>query len=191
MRPLRKNLLYLAASALGLALAACQSTDRQPPAATAPAAKPAATPAVAPASIPPARQLGKSGYFLSLPANYRLRTSDGPDFTVYYFAPDTTAPTTFSGGLYLGGHPQPMDSVAGCRTRRVSATVLAHPATWTVQRCADAYTLNAVFESHSDQPWSPTINAFGTAKSAAELRQLLAVFTTLRHQAPPARPAGR
>ncbi|MBO2008801.1 hypothetical protein [Hymenobacter negativus] len=170
---------------LVVGVTACQSPD-QPTAASRPASAPPPTATPAPQLVEQA--LGNSGFFVSLPSTYRLRSTDAADFLVYYFAPaDTTVRTQFTGGLYLGGHPQGMDSTAaGCQMRRVATTLLGRPATWQVQRCATGYTLNAVFDSHSGQGWSPLINAFGEAKSAAELRQLLAIFATLRQQRPPA-----
>jgi hypothetical protein len=109
---------------------------------------------------------------------------------VYYFAPaDTTVRTDFTGGLYLGNQPQgdEPDSVAGCRTRRTTTTLLGHPATFSIRRCATGYTVNSVFDSHSGRTWDGLANAFGEAKSAAGLRQLLAVFATLRRQPSPVR----
>jgi hypothetical protein len=44
-----------------------------------------------------------------------------------------------------------------------------------------------VFDSHSGRSWDGQANAFGEAKSAAGLRQLLAIFATLRRQPQPAR----
>ena len=175
--------------ALGLGscgLAACQGPGQTAPA-TAPAALPgkAARPVPAAAPDPPllSQQLGTSGLWLSLPATYRLTTTDGPDFLVYYFAPaDTTVQTSYSGGLYLGGHPQGFTNEAGCQQRRVAVPVLGRPAPFTVQRCATGYTLDAVFDSGRSQSFDSKINAFGSAKSAAELRQLLAVFATLRRR---------
>lgn len=174
--------------ALGLgtcALAACQGPS-QPLATTAPIA-PTIAPAAAPDPPLVPQQLGKSEFWLSLPATYRLKTTNGPDFLVYYFAPaDTTVQTSYSGGLYLGGYPQKFDSTAGCQRRHLSLPVLGHPAAFTMQRCATGYTLDAVFDSGHNQSFDAKINAFGTARSAAELRQLLAIFATLRRQPGPA-----
>ena len=170
---------------LGLALclsslAACQSPS-QPPAASP--ASPATAPAPAPKPPLVPQPLGKSGYWLSLPATYRLKATDGPDFLVYYFAPaDTTVQTSYTGGLYLGGHPQGFDSTDGCQRRRVLVSVLGHAAPFTVQRCATGYTLDAVFASGRSQSFDSQVNAFGSAKSAAELRQLLAIFATLERR---------
>ncbi|MBF9220455.1 hypothetical protein [Hymenobacter ruricola] len=176
-----RNLHRLAvAVALGT-VAACHGPD-QPATAPPLAEKPPQVAVAAPRLVEQA--LGDSGYFVTLPGTYKLRSTDAADFLVYYFAPaDTTVRTSFTGGLYFGGHPQEASETGpGCQLRRVPTTLLGRPATWRVQRCATGYTVSAVFDSHSGQGWNPLINAFGEAKSAAELRQLLAIFASLRQQ---------
>ncbi|MGI4870369.1 MAG: hypothetical protein ACRYFX_04220 [Janthinobacterium lividum] len=107
--------LVQAASLLGLA--ACQGSGQSPPA--APTTKPAAGAAATPAVVVPRlveQPLGKSGFTVSLPATHALKTTDGADFLVHYFAPvDTTVRTTFTGGLYFGNQPQDAGAtVPGC-----------------------------------------------------------------------------
>jgi len=179
------------AALLTLGLTGCPAPDH--PAATA--AKPLAAPAArVPARLTAPQQLGKTDFYLALPPRFALKTTDGPDFQVHYFAPaDTTVQADFSGGLYFGGYPQPQDSpadtLAGCRVRRAAVTLLGHPATFTIRRCATGYAINSVFDSHSGRGWDERVNAFGEAKSAAGLRQLLAIFATLRHQPAAGKPA--
>lgn len=186
MPGLLQRTIRLLAGAAVLGVTACQSPD-QPAAAVRPA-KAQSQPAAPPAPELVEQALGKTGFFVSLPSTYALKSTDAADFLVYYFAPaDTTVRTHFTGGIYFGGHPQGIDSAAaGCQVRRVPATLLGRPATWRVQRCATGYALDAVFDSHSAEDWNPLINTFGEAKSAAELRQLLAIFATLRYQPTPA-----
>ena len=177
----------LGAAALGLA--ACRDHNQHHQAATSPTAKaPADT--VTTSALPLKEQrLGDTNFYLSLPPGFALKATNAADFLVYYFAPaDTTVRADFSGGLYLGNQPQgdEPDSLAGCRTRRVILTLLGHPARVSIRRCARGYVLNSVFDSHSGRTWDGQANAFGEAKSAAGLRQLLAVFATLRRQPQPA-----
>lgn len=166
-------------SAVALGLTACQPHSDAPPATAGP---PATRPAQPPARPTAPQPLGRSGYTLALPADYALKPTDGADFQVYYFAPaDTLAASHFSGGLYFGTQPQGPDSAAaGCQERRQPATLLGQPATWHITRCASGYTVYALFDSRSGRGWDAQVNAFGEARSAAELRQLLAVFATLR-----------
>lgn len=173
--------------AFPLILAGCQGND-QPQAGTASASQaPADT--VATRALPLVEQsLGDTGFYLSLPPGFALKTTDAADFLVYYFAPaDTTVRADFTGGLYLGLHPQgdAADTTAGCQTRRATTTLLGHPATFTIRRCATGYTISSVFDSHSGRGWDAQANAFGEAKSAAGLRQLLAIFATLRRKPAP------
>jgi hypothetical protein len=124
---------------------------------------------------------------LAIPPGFALKATNGADFLVYYFAPtDTTVQADFSGGLYLGNYPQPQDApadtLAGCRVRQAAVTLLDRPATFSIRRCATGYAINSVFDSHSNLSWDAQVNAFGEAKSAAGLRQLLAIFATLHRQ---------
>jgi hypothetical protein len=171
----------LGAAALGLA--GCRENDHS--AASRTAAKiPADTLAASPLPMRE-QQLGTTGFYLTLPSGFALKATNAADFLVYYFAPaDTTVRADFTGGLYLGTQPQgdEPDSIAGCRTRRAATILLGHPATFSVRRCATGYAISSVFDSHSGRAWDAQANAFGEAKSAAGLRQLLAVFATLRHQ---------
>jgi|GEM_PF-2072476 len=188
MRSRLQQALRRALCAGASGLAACQGHE-QVPTATAPAA--GSPPVVAAAPTPPlvAQRLGgQGGLWISLPATYALKTTDGPDFSVHYFAPaDTTVRSRYTGGLYFGYNPQGSDSTAGCQRRRVTVAVLGRPVRFAVQRCATGYVVDAVFNGPSGPPL--VINAFGEAKSADELRQLLAIFATLRlQQATPARP---
>jgi hypothetical protein len=176
----------LGAAALGLA--ACRDHNQHHQAATAPAAKTPADTVTTSALLLKEQRLGDTNFYLSLPPGFALKATNAADFLVYYFAPaDTTVRADFSGGLYLGNQPQgdEPDSLAGCRTRRATLTLLGHPARVSIRRCATGYALNSVFDSHSGRTWDGQANAFGEAKSAAGLRQLLAIFATLRRQPQP------
>jgi len=187
---MRKGFCYSCAvllSAATLGTTGCRDNDQPTaaPATRAPAA--GATPAAPPLVE---QRLGTTNFYLSLPPGFALKATNAADFLVYYFAPaDTTVRADFTGGLYLGNQPQgdEPDSAAGCRTRRAAVTLLGHPATFSIQRCATGYALSSVFDSHSGRSWDGQANAFGEAKSAAGLRQLLTIFATLRRQPQPAR----
>lgn len=176
----------LGGSALGLV--ACQQNG--PPAVATATPTQAPHGLVAARSRPPvAHRLGKTDFYFSLPPGFALKTTDGPDFLVHYFAPaGTTLRADFTGGLHLGSYPQGdvADTTAGCRTRRAVVMWQGHPATFVVHRCATGYTISSVFDSYNGWGWDARANAFGEAKSAAGLRQLLAVFATLRRQPQPA-----
>jgi hypothetical protein len=175
IRLFRSNAYLLGVVVLGLA--ACHGSS-QPPAAV-PAAKPAAS--SAPRLV--AHRLGQSALSLSLPPTYSLHLTEGADFLVYSFAAtDTTAVELFTGGLYLGGFPQPFDSAVGCRTRRLQRPLLGRPATWQLSQCATGYTLNVLAALPAGPAYFQQIHLFGQARSAAGLRQLLAVASTLQYK---------
>lgn len=179
--PLPRTLSCLAGSAL-LGLAACH--EASPPAAAVPPARP--TPASAPPLV--AHQLGTTGLTIRLPATYRLHLTEGADFQVYNFAAaDITAAELFTGGLYVGGYPAPFDSLAGCR-RHPRQLVLGRPARWLLSQCATGHTLEVQAALPADPAYSLQLHLFGQARSAAGLRQLLAVVATLQYQ-PPRMPA--
>lgn len=188
---MRKSICFYKGMLLGsvaLGLSACQP-DQSPVVSKVPAAGPVAPVVASPLLVE--QPLGKTDFRISIPARFALKATDGPDFLVYYFAPaDTTVQADYSGGLYLGNFPQEdqADSAAGCQTRRAAVSMLGYPATFTLHHCATGYTINSVFDSHSGRGWDAQVNAFGEAKSAAGLRQLLAIFATLRRQ-PAKKPA--
>lgn len=181
---LRPNSLALLGSFV-LGVAGCESRQSSPAAHASRPIPPVSAPNHRPAV---AHRLGDTGLFLTLPSGFALKTTNAADFLVYYFAPaDTTVQADFSGGLYLGSQPQGdvTDTTGGCRTRRATAVLLGRPATFVIHRCATGYTVSSVFASRSGRGWDAQVDAFGEAKSAAGLRQLLAVFATLRRQADP------
>lgn len=183
MRPFLRPPAVALLGSLVLSLAACES--RQPP--TAPPPKP--TPPAATDYRPAVEQrLGTTDFYLTLPQGFTIKSTNAADFLVYYFAPaDTTVRADFTGGLYFGSQPQGdvTDTTAGCRTRRTPVVLLGSAVPVTIHRCATGYTVSSVFASHSGRTWDGQVDAFGEAKSAAGLRQLLAVLTTLRHQPKP------
>ena len=190
---MRNPVCFCKAALLGsaaLSWSACHP-DQSPVAGQAPVVGPIVPVVVSPPPLVEQR-LGKTDFSLAIPAKFTLKATNGPDFLVYYFAPaDTTVQADFSGGLYLGNQPQgdEVDSMAGCQTRRAAVAVLGHPALFAIHRCATGYTVNSVFDSHSGRTWDAQVNAFGEAKSAAGLHQLLAIFATLRRQPAATKPA--
>jgi hypothetical protein len=167
-----------------LSLGSCRDDTKPTTSPVAGTQAPADTLATKPLPVKEQR-LGNSDFYLTLPPGFALKATDAADFLVYYFAPaDTTVRADFTGGLYLGNQPQgdERDTVGGCRIRRATTTLLGHPATFSIRRCATGYTINSVFDSYSGRGWDAQANAFGEAKSAAGLRQLLTVFATLRQQ---------
>lgn len=52
------------------------------------------------------KPIDNTGFLISIPSDYSIKTSNGPDFSVYYFSPaDTSKRNKLSGGLYFGNFP--------------------------------------------------------------------------------------
>ncbi|TDX00364.1 hypothetical protein [Dinghuibacter silviterrae] len=107
-----------------------------------------------------------TSFTISIPAGYRLLQNNGPDFTVYYFAPgDTTAPFSFSGGFYFGNFPHRFGPDSGCTTRTLHRPLLGTPAEWTVYDCDSIHSLQTiiynphsnVFRIYETLAWTPKI----------------------------------
>ena len=74
------------------------------------------------------------------------------------------------------------DSIIFCPAKQLQFLFLS--------QCATGYTLNVLAALPAGLPYSPQIHLFGQARSAAGLRQLLAVVRSLQYQ-PPGSPAAR
>lgn len=127
------------------------------------------------------RQIGESNYYISIPNEYTIKATDGPDFSVYYFYPkDTTIIANFSGGFYFGNHPSqfPPDSDS-CKSDSSKSKILDENANWTVYNCNDNYTIQTIVDSKSGEGWNEFIHAFGSANSTTDRNKLLTIFTTM------------
>jgi len=51
------------------------------------------------------KQIGAGNYYISLPKNYTIKETKGPDFSVYYFRLNDTTRNALSGGIYFGNYP--------------------------------------------------------------------------------------
>lgn len=128
------------------------------------------------------KQIGESNYYISVPTDYTIKTTDGPDFSVYYFyLRDTTMKANFSGGFYFGNHPSqfPPDSDS-CKTENSKSKILNENADWTIYNCKDKYSVQTIIDSKSGEAWSESIHAFGNANSKTDLNKLLSIFKTMK-----------
>jgi hypothetical protein len=130
------------------------------------------------------KHIGTSNFYISLPHDYSIKIKDGPDFSVYYFAPtDTTVDAKFSGGLYFGSFPSEFDAQNdSCKTATIKGKILDNIADWTVYNCTGDYALQTIIDSKSGEEWNERIHAFGHAKSEAELNKILDIYSTLRQK---------
>src|SRR5687768_15174494 len=78
------------------------------------------------------KQIGKSDYYISIPKEYSMNETEGPDFSTYYFnLTDTTIKSNFSGGFYFGNHPGKFDPPNdSCKTENIKSKILSDNADW-------------------------------------------------------------
>jgi len=128
------------------------------------------------------KQIGESNYYISIPTDYTIKATDGPDFSVYYFYPtDSTMIANFSGGFYFGNHPSqfPSDNDS-CKTDNLKSIILDENADWTIYNCNDNYSIQTIIDSKSGEGWNELIHAFGSANSTTDRNKLLSIFTTMK-----------
>jgi len=128
------------------------------------------------------KQIGESNYYISIPKDYTIKATDGPDFSVYYFYPtDTTIVANYSGGFYFGNHPSqfPLDSVS-CKTDNSKSKILGENTDWTIYNCNNKYSIQTIIDSKSGEGWNEFIHAFGSSNSKTDLNKLLNIFTTMK-----------
>lgn len=126
--------------------------------------------------------MGESGYSISIPTDYSIKTTDGPDFIVYYFTPsDSTINGEFSGGIYLGNFPTPFEAANdSCKTEILKGEILDSLQEWTVYNCQGDYSIQTIVENKKNEDWNQNIHAFGSTKNKAGLQTILAIYSTLR-----------
>src|SRR5690348_15655304 len=78
-------------------------------------------------------QVGQMNYYISLPTKFEIKEKEGPDFSVFYFAEsDTTALTSFSGGMYFGNFPHQFPPKNdSCKIKTIDSQVLEKKLSWT------------------------------------------------------------
>jgi hypothetical protein len=128
------------------------------------------------------KQIGDSGYSMSIPMNYSIKTHDGPDFSVYYFSPtDTTINNKLTGGLYLGNSPGLFNAENdSCKIEMFKGKVLNQQQNWTVYNCQKNYSIQTIVKNKEGEEWNQTVHVFGKAKSKDELQVILKIFSTLK-----------
>lgn len=128
------------------------------------------------------KQIGESKFYLSIPTDYKIKVTNGPDFSVYYFHPkDSTVAANFYGGFYIGNHPSqfPPDSDS-CKASNLKSRILDDYADWTIYECNEKYAIQTIIDNKSNEGWNQRIHAFGRADSTTNLNKLLAIFKTLK-----------
>lgn len=127
------------------------------------------------------KQIEESGYVISIPADYSIVGSDGPDFSVYYFSPtDTTLSDKLSAGLYFGNFPNAFEADSdNCKMEKLKGEILDTLSDWTVYNCQGNYSIQTIIDNKKNEGWNQKIHAFGYARSRDELEVILEIFSTL------------
>jgi hypothetical protein len=128
-----------------------------------------------PTSIP------HSQFEISIPGNYSLVESQGPDFNVYYLQPtDTTDKKLFSVGIYLGNNPSAFGKTkSGCKQEKRKAEVLGTKNEWSVYDCNGQYFLETIVENKYHQGGDDFIHVFGNAANEKDAGHIIAICSTL------------
>ncbi len=126
--------------------------------------------------------LGYGDYKISIPEDYIIEKTDGPDFWVYYIYPeDTTDLSSFRGGLYLGGHPSEFSAQnEDCSTEKILGKILEQNKNWTIYNCDGTISIQTIVDGGLDQGFQLRIHAFGNCASKEDMNNLFKVFSTLK-----------
>ena len=128
------------------------------------------------------KPIGESGFVISIPVDYSITTSNGPDFSVYYFSPtDTTVKDKLSVGLYFGNFPHEFEpDNDSCKTETLKGKILDAMQEWAVYNCKGNFSIQTIVENKKGEGWDQRVHAFGHAKNRGELQTILDIYTTLR-----------
>jgi len=122
-----------------------------------------------------------SQFVISIPDNYSIVESQGPDFNVYYLQPaDTTNKMLFSAGIYLGNNPSSFGKLkTGCTQEKRKGEVLETKNEWTVYNCSGQFFLETIVENKYHQGGDDFIHVFGNAPNEKDADHIIAIFSTL------------
>jgi len=126
--------------------------------------------------------LGYGDYKISIPENYIIDETEGPDFWVYYIYPeDSTDLSSFRGGLYLGGHPSEFSAEnEDCSTEKMFGKILEQNKSWTVYNCDGTISIQTIVDGELDQGYQLRIHAFGNCATEEDMKNLFKVFSTMK-----------
>lgn len=126
------------------------------------------------------RLSSNSNYQISIWDSYSIEDRNGPDFTVYYFYPTDTAKELFgNGGIYFGGHPQPIrpdgekkligDSLS-------NGNLLGKKITWTIFNYGNTLSAETILELGDYDK----VSAFAYGHSYSDIDSLIGILESLK-----------
>jgi len=125
--------------------------------------------------------VGETGHFISLPVGYKLRSTQGPDFTVYYFLPaDSLQSPEYSGGMYFGWHPSLFGpQYEPCDHDSLTSPALGADRQWQAYQCNDTlFFIETIVNAGEDMQ----IHLFGHALHEKNRNKLLDIYSTFREK---------
>jgi hypothetical protein len=126
------------------------------------------------------QHISTSGFSISLPADYKIRQKEGPDFTVYYFAPaDSTLKAAFTGGMYLGNFPSEFGPENdSCKSSTIKAILLGKERDWKSFSCDSSFFAQTIVDNKDGD--ATKVHVFGRGTTAENLNRMIRIFSTLR-----------
>ena len=128
------------------------------------------------------KSIGESGFVVSVPAEYSITTSNGPDFSVYYISPiDTAIKGQLTCGLYFGNFPHEFEADNdSCKVETLKGQMLDSMQTWKVYNCHGDFSVQTITAGQKGEGWNFKVHAFGHAKRREDLKTILEIFSTLK-----------
>ncbi len=128
------------------------------------------------------KPIGESGFVVSIPAEYSITSSNGPDFSVYYISPtDTAIKGQLTCGLYFGNFPNEFEADNdSCKVETLKGHMLDSIQTWKVYNCQGDFSVQAITADQKGEGWNYKVHAFGNAKRREDLKTVLEIFSTLK-----------
>ena len=130
------------------------------------------------------KPIGESGFVVSVPAEYSITTSNGPDFSVYYISPvDTAVKDQLTCGLYFGNFPHEFEADNdSCKVETLKGQMLDSMQTWKVYNCQGDFSVQTITGNKKGEGWNYRVHAFGHAKRKEEMKTILEIFSTLKRK---------
>ena len=126
------------------------------------------------------KQIGNSDFYISIPTNFVIKESRGPDFSVYYFnLSDTMIKPTYVCGIYFGNWPSKFkwDS---CTVETSKGKILDNNVDWTIYNCKEGYSVQTITDNKNNDHWNQKIHAFGNGATRKEMEKVMCIFSTMR-----------
>lgn len=126
--------------------------------------------------------IGKTGYLITIPNDYTISATDGPDAMIYYIYPkDSTKMDQWTASLYFGNHPsefKPADS--NCKTSTLKRKILDLNPNWILYNCNEKkYSIQTIIPNTKTKGWDQNIHVFGNATTKKGLQAIFKSYTSL------------